>query len=284
MPRRGSITETGDLSAGSSVPLPQKEPFRRLRRGLHAHATALGLLAGAVGLGLVVYASSQSATWLWTLPAWDAGRLTMPDMPGPAAPPPEAGGPPQSETSFALFRWIVTAVVIVVLVVVVIVVARLVVRVIRALRDVRIVESPSTDRLGRGPEGVGVALTTTELTDAVAEALRRLDEAPTATDAVIAAWLAFEEAAARKGMGRNPAQTPTEFTADVLARSSAPADDLGLLRRLYWRARFSDLPTARTDVSQAREALEHVARALEPKKAECGRVDAGPASEGRGRS
>jgi hypothetical protein len=45
------------------------------------------------------------------------------------------------------------------------------------------------------------------------EAQRHLVEIGRPIDAVVAAWLALEEAAASSGVRRSPAQTPTEFTA-----------------------------------------------------------------------
>lgn len=58
-------------------------------------------------------------------------------------------------------------------------------------------------------------------------------------DAVIAAWLRLEEAAAEHGTRRHAHQTPTEFTTEVLAGHGAIGDALDELRRLYHRARFA---------------------------------------------
>jgi hypothetical protein len=116
------------------------------------------------------------------------------------------------------------------------------------------------------------AVTVDELQDAVTLALLRLDRAGTPHDAVVAAWVSLEEAAAAHGTARDPAQTPTEFASALLADAPVPADDVATLRRLYHHARFTDRPVDANQVAAARTALEHIARALE---------HAGPAPAGR---
>jgi hypothetical protein len=136
-------------------------------------------------------------------------------------------------------------------------------RSIRALIFARIAKVPHSDHLLAGQNLEGSPLTPAELHDAVWEALQRLDMALNPHDGVILAWLAFEEAAARHGMERNPAQTPTEFTANLLERSPIPSADTDGLRGLYLRARFSHLPTLDKDSRQARLHLVRIARTLE---------------------
>lgn len=78
-------------------------------------------------------------------------------------------------------------------------------------------------------------------------------------DAVVAAWLVLEEAAAREGTARAPSQTSTEFTASLLGTLTTDERALNQLRALYQRARFAPTPTLTTDdVTAARTALEHV--------------------------
>lgn len=93
----------------------------------------------------------------------------------------------------------------------------------------------------------------------VAAARRSLDEVADPTDAILAAWLALEEAAAHSGVGRRPAQTPTEFTVAVLAATRADADATGELLALYHRARFSRHPVTRGHVEQAAHCLGRLA-------------------------
>lgn len=77
-------------------------------------------------------------------------------------------------------------------------------------------------------------------------------------DAVIVAWLMLEQAAAESGLARQPHQTPTEFTAAVLAELQVDGDALHQLRLLYQRARFSGHQVTGADVQQASVALRRL--------------------------
>jgi len=215
-----------------------------------------------LGLGLVAYASAHPAQWVWSPPEWNVTPAPMPTLPAPENPSVIDTLPPQTPSS-AIWTWIFTALGVLAGLTVLFFLVRLVVRAVRALVETRIEKVPDKDVLTTGTTITGVGLNHQEVADVVEEALRRLDQAPTSTDAVILAWLAFEEAASRHGMGRDPAQTPTEFTALILDRSPVPAPDASTLRTLYLRARFSEIPTSTPDVVHAREALEHIARRLE---------------------
>jgi hypothetical protein len=89
----------------------------------------------------------------------------------------------------------------------------------------------------------------------VAEAQRSLDGIAVASDAVIAAWLALEEAASASGVRRDPAQTPTEFTVAVLERTDADPDAASELLGLYHRARFSHHVIGPVEVDRAARCL-----------------------------
>ncbi|WP_298324994.1 DUF4129 domain-containing protein [Haloactinopolyspora sp.] len=80
---------------------------------------------------------------------------------------------------------------------------------------------------------------------------------------VIEAWLALESAAAGSGAARDPAQTPTEFTAALLRRHHADEVATSMLLGLYHRARFSAHPDIGVDdVAAARSALATILRTL----------------------
>jgi hypothetical protein len=79
------------------------------------------------------------------------------------------------------------------------------------------------------------------------------------TDAVIAAWLSLEDAAAESGVRRHPAQTPTEFTLGVLTATKADADATRELLALYHLARFSTHPVTAEDVERASRCLGAIA-------------------------
>ncbi len=94
----------------------------------------------------------------------------------------------------------------------------------------------------------------------VAAARQVLDGAADPGDAVIAAWLELERAAASSGIDRAPAQTPTEFTAAVLDATRADPQATRTLLGLYHRARF-DPHAALTaqDTGTAGRCLERIA-------------------------
>jgi hypothetical protein len=77
-------------------------------------------------------------------------------------------------------------------------------------------------------------------------------------DAVLAAWVALETAAEQSGIARHPASTPTEFTVAVLDRTRADRAATRTLLTLYLRARFSDEPISRDDVTAATAAVRRL--------------------------
>lgn len=119
-------------------------------------------------------------------------------------------------------------------------------------------------RAGIGPlEGAdeGGRLDVEVIRRAAGGALDRLREPSSGDpgDAVVAAWLALENAAADCGLARAPHQTPTEFTTTVLAGLRVDAAALDRLRGLYQRARFSTHRVVTDDdVAAARQALDRL--------------------------
>jgi Domain of unknown function (DUF4129) len=82
-------------------------------------------------------------------------------------------------------------------------------------------------------------------------------------DAVVAAWLRLEEAAAHEGAGRAPHQTATEFTTALLSRYAADEAALTQLRELYQRARFGPPgQVTDADADAAIDALDRILHAL----------------------
>ncbi|MGH8773715.1 MAG: DUF4129 domain-containing protein [Jiangellaceae bacterium] len=103
-----------------------------------------------------------------------------------------------------------------------------------------------------------------ELREAADEGAARLAAAARgqAGDAVVACWMALEDAASACGTPRGAAQTPTEFTVDLLARYDADADAVNGLLRLYQQARFGLAPVADSAAREARAALQRIAATL----------------------
>lgn len=132
--------------------------------------------------------------------------------------------------------------------------------------------------LRAGPAGVADARPMVDRALAAAEQ-ELMDPAHRAPrDAVIACWLRLEEGAAAAGVPRLPAQTPTEFTATLLAGllpgepEQAALEDL---RRLYARARFG---SSALDADAAQRALVALAAVR------AGLLAAGPVPAGLARA
>ena len=79
-------------------------------------------------------------------------------------------------------------------------------------------------------------------------------------DAVVRSWLALEDAAEASGAPRRPADSPTEFTGQVLRSTAADPEAVTRLLNLYHRARFSDHTVGMAEVKQARAAVLSLCR------------------------
>jgi hypothetical protein len=107
------------------------------------------------------------------------------------------------------------------------------------------------------------------LRTAAARALQRLRARPgmPPTDAVVAAWLDLEQATADAGHARRPHETPTEYSAAVVAQLGLGDDTRGALqdlRQLYHRARYSDQPLQDADVDTAEALLARIVNSVQP--------------------
>jgi len=222
-------------------------------------------LAAAALVTLVVLGAATATPWRVrmpraVLPEPDASDPVELQQPGEIVP----GDRPEASTD--VVTWIVIALSVAGAALVIVLLVLLARRVLRALS---VPEDDDGDDLAPGSATTGTVtdLPLPELQDAVATALARVDSARTPHDAVVAAWVALEDAAARHGTTRDPAQTATEFTTQLLTAHrrdgrTVPAPDVDTLRRLYQRARFTARPVAPDDVDAARAALTRIARAL----------------------
>lgn len=93
----------------------------------------------------------------------------------------------------------------------------------------------------------------------VAQAQRFLAETSGPTDAIIAAWLALEDAAAASGVPRTPSQTPTELTVTVLEHTNADPRATAELLSLYHHARFSSDPVGPDHLERAARCFGELA-------------------------
>lgn len=116
-------------------------------------------------------------------------------------------------------------------------------------RRLRELEKIQHTQPGTAEAALGTEPDVPALRRAVRVAESVLDRAGEPGDAVIAAWLELEAAAAGSGVPREPSQTPTEFTAAVLRATTADGRAIETLLRLYHRARFGTGEVTRLDAA-----------------------------------
>lgn len=92
----------------------------------------------------------------------------------------------------------------------------------------------------------------------IAAAIRRIDVPAVPADAIVAAWVGVEEAAADSGVVRGVSETPGEFAVRIITRRSAIDADARLLLALYERVRFGGYAATEADRADARRLLEHI--------------------------
>ena len=122
--------------------------------------------------------------------------------------------------------------------------------------------SPKTRRppLGAAVLGQSAEESAPAVQEGLGAAQHLLDTVTDPTDAVLAAWVALEQAAERSGHPRRPSDTPTEFTVDVLTATPADRSAVTTLLGLYLRARFSGGGVGSDAVAEARRCLDALAR------------------------
>ncbi len=225
-------------------------------RTRHAATTALA--------ALVVLAAAASTPWTWREPTATAPPAQPEPLPAvTATEPPQQDVPDLTDLRtdtwhLNLDQLIGTLAAIVVAAVVAWALWRVLTRVRRRPRN------PRQDAPATGPGTTTLPDPVPDLRDAVADARRELAPTLPPRDAIIAAWVALEDAAAHAGTTRAPAQTPTEFTVAVLHRTPADPDAVATLRTLYHQARFARTPLGDDAVHAARTALDRIAHDLEP--------------------
>ncbi len=139
------------------------------------------------------------------------------------------------------------------------------VAVLRALIAVRrdaadkVVKAPAP-----APDGVPWPDATQQLKRAVARAedVLLVTRQGNVKDAVIAAWMQLEQAAAAAGAGRRVSSTPTEFTVALLKRHDADPDATTALLALYHRARFGGPALPPAAIDEALAAVRTIAGGL----------------------
>lgn len=126
------------------------------------------------------------------------------------------------------------------------------------------VPPPATGLPDGGMADSGVAGSVATAADA---GLALLSAATDVGDAVIACWVRLEQGAAAAGRRRHPAQTPTEFTTDLLLAGIGEEPAVRELLALYHRARFGSHPLPAEAADRAIACLEAIRAAARTRTA-----------------
>ncbi|WP_405056032.1 DUF4129 domain-containing protein [Kribbella sp. NBC_01505] len=216
------------------------------RRG--SWALVVVLILGIAGAGFVVLASAGgsvrpvSESTLAPKSAPIVTRTPPNSTPPsfsqrPGAPPQERKTPGWLAGLFQTLFWLALAALVVFL-------GLLIYRLIRRVQLPSVTESdPDWERVAAE-----------KLAEAVDTGLAAIDSGR-ATDAVIACWVALEQAAASAGVAREASETPAEFTVRVLGVGGISEPHLIRLGALYREARYSTHGSTEDSRAEARAAL-----------------------------
>jgi hypothetical protein len=223
----------------------QQVPRDARRAALLASAlVAVTVLAAALA-GPLVLRSRPDA--LFKLPG------DLPTRP-PVTPRPQPTDLPLNDSTTELPPWLGLLVLVVLLSVIAFVGAKVARRVRQWLEEQKV--PPVADDAAPGELLGDVAeLARPALSAGLDHAVLELDRDVPPSDAVVAAWIALEGSAERSGVVRDPAQTASEFTLELLDATEADGAASRELLHLYLAARFSEHPLQASDVTRARAAL-----------------------------
>lgn len=219
-----------------------------MRRGMTSTVVVTVLLAVG-GLLLLVWGSSSGSPLVGAPQGtWGPPPITMPAEP-PAdleveTLPPDQGG---VEDGPDVNQWIVDAIQLAVLLAMVLALLH----VLRSLveRGKREGAAPPRER-----EDELVALLDASGEEVRYRALTQGDP----RNAVVACWVALEDAVQRSGLDQDPAQTASELTGSVLARWQVDPAAIRSLSAAYREARFSRHPITEEQRRAAVDALERI--------------------------
>ena len=214
-----------------------------------AWAVAIVLMLGVATIALVVLASAGGSVRPYSESTASSSPRPLPTLtPGAPSPPPEQSPPARKEQKpTEMPGWVKAVWQAVIYLIGALLVFLLVWALYRTLRQVEI---PAAERSDTDWERIKVD----RLADAVESGLAAVDSG-TATDGVIACWVALERAAASAGVGRQESETPAEFTVRVLGVGGVSEPELLRLAQLYREARYSTHGSSEEARTQARAAL-----------------------------
>ncbi len=233
--------------------------------------TRLAVIGAIVAMVVLVLAASSGPLDVWRTPTSDG------DVPTLTTDPPQEIRPqePQDEGRRDVPGWIGTLskAIGVVAALAALVGALAMLRLLRMPRFVR------TARLRRREAGSGVLPEVEDgavTVDVVAARTALLGGTP--RNAIVACWMQLERDAAAAGLGRLPADTPTEYVERVIGGSSVDPEPIRDLAALYREARFSRHDLSDAHRTHALDALERVERALVVRVGVADAADAGGAA------
>lgn len=222
------------------------------------HPTTVAAALAVLLLVLVVVGAALSGPWQVTEP--DPVPVTMApieeitETPSPVPTPEDflEGREQQGDGASTILMIILGALLLAVLVVA----ARKIVQ--RRLPPWRRGEREPDPVVGDGATAIIAVVPVAAIEEAAALAAQRLRASTDPTDDVVAAWVALERASEESGTARAPAQTPTEFTVEVLQTTAASPAAVQTLLRLYHRARFTGHPITPAEGDAAADALDQL--------------------------
>ncbi|WP_298888855.1 DUF4129 domain-containing protein [uncultured Serinicoccus sp.] len=222
-----------------------------MRRGTGSTSgVVLAVLAALAGLSLLLWSSSSGRPLLGPPTGTWEPEIGLPPLPPVAeqtaatAVPTESRPPPQDGWQV---DWLLVGALLLVVVVVLLIVRALLAR----------------DRDGDEPLGMEEDEQLAALLEASGDDVRyRALAEGDPRNAVVACWVALEEAVRRSGLPDNPAETASELTRRVLSRWEVDETSIRTLSEAYREARFSRHPVSEQQREQAVAALDRIHEGL----------------------
>ncbi len=205
----------------------------------------LAVLAALAGLTLLLWSSSSGSSLVGPPQGtWGTPSLGMPDLPAVTeAPSQQVGDGELREQDGRAVDWLLIGFLVMVVVVILMVLRMLLDR----QRDER-------EPLGVEDDEELVALLEASGEDVRYRALAEGDP----RNAVVACWVALEDAVRRSGLRQDLSETAAELTRRVLSRWDVDATAIRELSETYREARFSRHPVSEQQRDRAVAALERI--------------------------
>ncbi|WP_084485085.1 DUF4129 domain-containing protein [Serinicoccus marinus] len=214
-----------------------------MRRGM-GPTVVIAVVAALAGITLLLWSSSSGSSLVGPPQSTWAPSVGMPDLPAVTqAPAEQASGGELEETEGRAVDWLLIGFLVLVVAVVLMVLRMLANRGVREREPLTVEEDEEL-----------VALLEASGDDVRYRALAEGDP----RNAVVACWVALEDAVRRSGLHQNPAETAAELTRRVLGRWEVDEAAIRELSEAYREARFSRHPVSEQQRDRAVGALERI--------------------------